>query len=290
MVKTSVIYYGNLQSYKFFLRPTGLKQYGRIKDKSLTKHQKMVQNLLKTLALNESLTTWELAKRIHHDNLDKVRTKEKKYRRLLLGRSDRNKRSKGILQLGLVVTEQKMYRNRPTASYRLSLHGILYCIDALEFDNKEIDTIASKYAHILPRVFGKWKKLKKSVGDDVYCLRILSKGLLMDNPQFGDQLIYPVYEIMAYLNIFYKKYFDFITETDLAEQISSWFFSFMLFSLSKKSNNLHDKKTITKLKKIFRDDQELKNWFMDLVCESSQYYYKRAMNLRTFSKDFQELI
>ena len=81
MVKTTQFYYGNLQYYKFFIRPQTKKLYTIGNKKQLTEHQKIVQKLLRAFALNGSMTTWEMAKKIYRNNLDKIRSREKEYRR-----------------------------------------------------------------------------------------------------------------------------------------------------------------------------------------------------------------
>ena len=146
--------FGNLQSYKFHIRPNANQVFGVLdKKKSKTNHQQNVLNLLKVLMLNGSGTTWNMAKNKTPNEISNVRTSEKNYRRLLIGRVDRGKQSDGILQKGLVVKDGKSFRRAPADKYRLSLPGILYCLDVLDPSNKEIDTMTSKYAHILPKVF-----------------------------------------------------------------------------------------------------------------------------------------
>ena len=56
--------------------------------------------------LNGTGTTWDMAKVMDPNDISKVRTREKNYRRLLIGRVDRGKSSEGILQLGLVVKDE----------------------------------------------------------------------------------------------------------------------------------------------------------------------------------------
>ena len=280
MAKNSLFYYGNLQSYKFFIRPQALKLYKTANEKKFSEHQKTVHKLLRNLALNGSMTTWEMAKKIHGKNLEKIRTREKEFRRIFLGRVDRGKHSQGILELGLLEQEEKIYKNRLVTRYRLSLHGILFCIDSLEFDNEEIDTMASKYVNILPKVFGRWSDLKKLVGNDVYKIRILSKGMTMDNIQFSNVPANPLYELMSFLTINYKKNLDHIEEKNLAEQISYWFYIYFLYST--KTNN----QGIKKLKKSFKKNKDIEIWFTDFVELAKQHYTKRRNNLTVFFDDF----
>ncbi len=49
--------------------------------------------------LNGTGTTWDVAKVMVLNDISKVRSREKNYRRLLIGRVDRGKPSEGILQL-----------------------------------------------------------------------------------------------------------------------------------------------------------------------------------------------
>jgi len=280
VVKIPKFYYGNLQSYKFFIRPQAHKLYKTTNDKKLSEHQKTVQMLLRNLALNDPMTTWEMAKKIHKKDLEKIRSREKEFRRIFLGRVDRNKYSQGVIESGLLEQEESIYKNRSITKYRLSLHGILFCIDALEFDNEEINIIASKYANVLPKIFGRWSYLKKILGDDAYKIRILSKGMTMDNIQFSNEDSSPLYELMSFLTINYKKNLDHIEEENLAEQISYWFYIYFLYST--KTNN----QGIKKLKRSFRKDEDLEKWFLLFVESAKEYYSKRKDRLTVFFDDF----
>ena len=265
---------GNLESYKLYTRPTAYQRYGSsyVKDESSSKHKKNVQQVLEILALNGSLTTWEMAKIKLVGDLSRTKTKEKEYRRLLVGRTDRGKSSSGILDVGLIMKDGKSYKRYPGDKYRLTLHGILYCLDVLNLTKNQIDIMASKYAHILPKVFGKWEFLKTIIGDNVYKLKILSKGLLLNNLEIALRLNPPMYELMSYLIIKYKKNFEYIKEEDLANQISLWFYT----------NLLYDKTTISKkkisntkkLENIFSNDEEIKKWYFEFFNESKLYYKK----------------
>jgi len=173
--------FGNLQAYKFHIRPTAQRLFGDFSQIKKTKHQQNIQHLLRILMLSGTGTTWDMAKVMVLNDISRVRTREKNYRRLLIGRVDRGKSSEGILQLGLVVKDGKSFKRAPADQYRLSLHGILYCLDTLKPTNNEIDIISSKYSHILPKVFGKWDYLKSIIGKDLYNLKILAKGMLLDD-------------------------------------------------------------------------------------------------------------
>ena len=135
--------YGNLHAYKMYTRPIAQRLFGAysFRKKQGIKHHENVQRALEILALNCTLTTWGMAK-THLDDSGGIRTKEKEYRRLLVGRTARGKHTIGLLESGLVVKDGKSYVKAPADQYRLSLHGILYCLDVLDLTDKQIDVIA----------------------------------------------------------------------------------------------------------------------------------------------------
>ena len=266
--------FGNLQNYKLYLRTNAHSHYGSDEHKKskLSKHQQNVQNLLKIMSKNMPMTTWDLAKVSISNDISKLREREKIYRRLLVGRKDKGKHSDGILNLGLVIKDGKSLKTGIADKYRLSLYGILYCIDVLDLSEKEIDKIAEKYFNILPRVFGKWKYLKSKIGNKVYGIKLLANGLLADNPQIQIQQGIPFYELMSYVHIKYQRNFEHMSEEKLAEQISYWFYINLLYQpIQKKVNNTG----ISGLNEIFEMDKELKKWFLIFFKESKKYYYER---------------
>jgi len=275
--------FGNLQAYKFHIRPTAHRLFGDFSQIKKTKHQQNVQNLLQILMLTGTGTTWDLAKIMVLNDMSKVRTREKNYRRLLIGRVDRGQSSEGILQLGLVVKDGKSHKRAPADQYRLSLHGILYSLDVLRPTNNEIDILASKYSHILPKIFGKWDYLKSIIGKDVYNLKILAKGMLLDDQKSGEFSSFPFHELMLFLTIKYSKNIQSISEHDLADQISFWFYTSLLYNpkqyLDKRKRTLG----IKKLMRIFQDDKELANWYMSFFNETKAFYKEglQILNLTT---------
>ena len=270
---------GNLESYKLYTRPTAHKLYGSVylQNTSL-KHKKNVQQLLEILALNGTLTTWEMAKIKLAGDLSGTKTKEKEYRRLLVGRTDRGKSSLGILDMGLITKHGKSYKRYPGDKYRLTLHGILYCLDVLDLSENQIDNMASNYAIFLPKVFGKWDYLKSIIGQDVYKIQILSKGLLLNNLDIALKVDPPLYELMSYITVKYKKNFEYIEEADLANQISLWFYTNLLYK-PKNSPTRNTYSNIERLQKIFFGDKEIQKWYLAFFEESKLYYKKRLDNI-----------
>lgn len=272
--------YGNLQNYKLYLRPNAHAHYGSPDEgrSALSKHQQNVQNLLMIMGRNESMTTWDLAKISVPNDMSKLREREKVYRRLIVGRKDKGKHSDGILDLGLIVKDGKSFKTGTADKYRLSLYGILYCIDVLNLDKREIDKIAEKYSPVLPKVFGKWKYVKSKVQDRVYGIKFLANGLLADNPQIQVRRGIPFYELMSYVHIKYQRNFEHIAEDKLAEQISYWFYINLLYQPIQKHNSTSDE--IGGLDEIFDGDEELRKWFVIFFKESKKYFYERYSILR----------
>ena len=268
-------YIGNLESYKLYTRPTAHRLYGStFLHTDLSKHKKNVQQILEILALNGSLTTWEMAKIKLAGDLSGTKTKEKEYRRLLVGRTDRGNRSNGVLHVGLIIKDGKSYKRNPGDQYRLSLHGVLYCLDVLDMTKNQIDVMTKEYAHILPRVFGKWEFLKSIIGDDVYKLRILSKGLLLNNLELALRLDPPMYELMSYLSIKYKKNFEYIEENDLANQISLWFYTNLVYDKNNSPKNIISN---SKIQLILDHDNDIRQWYLEF-CEEAKKYYKKSLD------------
>lgn len=269
--------YGNLYAYKLYTRPTARRLFGNFsfRRKSVSKHQENIQSMLEILALNGSLTTWGMAKTHLSNDNTAIRTREKEYRRLLLGRKDRGKRTMGVMDIGLVLKDGKNQLRGSSDLYRLSLHGMLYCLDVLDLTNKQIDIMVSKYSHILPQVFGKWDYLKSTIKDETYRLKILASGLFLDNVQVTKITRFPVYEILTYLSIKYQNNFEYIEEKDLADQISYWFYTSLLLPsrLSSKSKEFH--MNVRAWKKVFEGDQELKDWYYKFLNESIKFYEDR---------------
>lgn len=269
----------NLLTYKYYIRPTAHRLYGY--DESGTKHQKNVQRILKLLALNGPMTTWDMAKIRFHNDIEKIRSKEKEYRRLLVGRTDRGKHSDGILDLKLVLIDSKSTKRNPGNKYRLSLFGILYCLDRLHLEKSEIDKMAKNYEVILPLVFGKWDFLKSIVGDNVYNLSLLGKGLLfdnlhiltIDNPEF--------YELISFFNIKSNQLSQSLDENKIGELISLWFYITLLYFPNLKSEK--KKNTAFLLKRILKKEKTVRHWFLDYVDTAKKYYNERSNILEAIS-------
>ena len=263
-----------------YTRPTAQRTFGTVsfRKKSSPKRHENIQTVLEILALNGTLTTWGMAK-THLRDTANIRSKEKEYRRLLLGRNSRGKHLPGLMEIGLIVKDGKSMLKAPADQYRLSLHGMLYSLDVLDMTEKQIDQMAEKYSTVLPMVFGKWQYLKKIIGNEVYRLRILAGGLFMDNIQISNITKFPVYELMTYLNIKYQNNFEQINEEDLANQISYWFYTTLLVPSKFRTTGRRTHLEITKWKKIFKD-AELKKWYYAFVDDAIRFYESKFKSIK----------
>ena len=263
--------FGNLQSYRSYTQPMAKQLFGdtSFRKKRKSHHQENVQKILEYLALRGSMTTWEMAK-LQFSDISSIRTREKDLRRLLVGRRDRGRKSPGVLDVGLVVTENSKTK-QSSKSYRLSLHGILYCLDVLDFTQKEIDTMAIKYSKVLPMIFGKWDYLKSIIDDDVYRIRMLAEGLFLDNIHITKISKLPIFEIITYLNVKYQDYYENIDEKKLADQISYWYYTTLLISSMNKKD---EKQELNRWKEIF-NDKKIQKWYFDFIDEVSKFYSDR---------------
>ena len=278
--------YGNLQAYKMHIRPhiqeilygDGYKKIPK------NKHAENIIRLLEILARNGTSTTWQIAKYEIRNDMEKLRTREKEYRRLLIGRNDKKRHNIGLLELGLVVQDGVNFNRGPAAQYRLSLHGVLYCIDILDLDDDKIDQIATTYSNILPKVFGKWEFLKSIIDKDIYKIKILSKGIILDNLIPLRESDFPLSEIMSFVHIKYNPKFENIDEDELSDQISFWFYTNLLYHPIKQINNKTEKKTSfhSALAKILDKDLTLKRWYNSFLAEVKKYNKSQYFTIRKF--------
>jgi len=270
----------NLLSYKYFIRKQASKIYGKNQSKST--HQQNVHNILRILALNGDMTTCEMAKIKFATDNEMIRTKEKEYRRLLVGRVDRGHHSEGIIDLNLVLVDSKSTKRNPGNRYRLSIFGILFCLDSLNLSNSEIDKMAEKHQIVLPKIFGKWNFLKSLIGDNVYNIKLLGKGLLFDNPNIINVENPRFLELISYFNIKSNYMSQSMNEKVMGELIAYWFYITLLYLPNlQKEKKMKDTDKILKI--IFSKDLDLQQWFSEFISEAQIFYKERSKVLEGIS-------
>lgn len=250
-------------SYKIYIRPTAQKLYGG-SAKSNVQHHIYIHDILYALFVGGTSTTWNMAK-INFKSLNDIRLHEKIYRRILIGRTDRGVYSPGMLNLGLVA--RVSVEGRPYSHYRLSPHGILYCMDTFDPTRREIKKVVKHYEFLLPKIFGRWKLLEQILGSDIHGLRILAKGMYLINLLLA-RPDSPLYELMSFIHVKYRRFLESIEESDLVEQISYWFYTFLLYD------------NVENLKKILAQDSELREWYSDFYRQAMDHYAQRLRAIK----------
>jgi len=269
--------YGNLMSYKHHVRPAAYRTYGAPSG-GRTSHQENVQGILRILSLNGACTTWDVAKiGLRTDDVGLIRAKEKQHRRLFLGRYDTKRRFAGILDLGLAV---RVRGRGPYSRYRLSPHGILYCMDVLRPSDTDVDSMASRYADVLPRIFGRWAGLRSALGGEAYKpLRVLSRGLLLDSPHMAGGEA-PLHELMSFIHVKYSRNYESICEPDLAEQISYWFYTFLLYADPGGAHAGGPGGRAGRTAAMLGADGEMHDWYADFFRRARGHYIERLRAVR----------
>lgn len=259
--------YGNLASYKHCTRPAAHLMYGGYAGPR-TRHQKGMRDILYALFKHGSCTTWEVARIILRTrDISQVRAAEKECRRLFAGRHDAKRRSGGMLDTGLVAREQDGARSR----YRLTIHGMLYCIDAMSPSGAEMDLAAAAHAGVVPLVLGRWDALREALGGDAYTpLRVLAKGILLDGQGAGGA---PLHEAMLFLGAKYHRRYESISEAELAEQLSYWYYTFLLFREPEDAQDGGGRPR--RLRGVMRSDAKLLEWYGGFLAEAASYYEDR---------------
>ncbi|MGH1522437.1 MAG: hypothetical protein ACRBB2_08845, partial [Nitrosopumilus sp.] len=157
-------------------------------------------------------------------------------------------------------------------------------IDILDLDENTLDQIATTYSNILPKVFGKWDFLKSILNKDIYKIKILSKGIILDNLIPLQESDFPLSELMSFIHIKYKQKFENIDEADLAEQISLWFYTNLLYRSAKKirSKTGKQKSFHTMLANVLSKDPNLKRWYNEFLVEVKIHNKNQYFTIKKF--------
>jgi len=266
---------GNIQAFRNLVLPVSEELFGSRFSTSLSKHKQYVQEMLKLLSLNGSMTTWELAKSSIILDLDSMRSRDKVFRRLILGRTDRGKSNPGVLDIGLVTTTNSI----PNSSnkYRLSAHGLLYCLAVLDLSDDEINRIVSNYSDIFPKIFAKWSLINSYFKNSIELLKKIGDTYVYENRHLTKFTSFPFVEINDYIHTKYVNFYESISESDFADEVSYWFFTNLPIEYVLTGKNTH--KLLENWTCLFEEDLDLKNWYYSFLLEMKNFYLVRFAKL-----------
>lgn len=237
------------------------------------KHREFIVRMLRYVSLNGNASTWQFGLNCFK-NLP-LRTGDMMARRILEGRKDnKKKKSPGIIELGLLSYQSKEGKIR-RKNYQLTLYGLLYSIKNCKFTSKEMYQIARVNESLIPLIFKKsWYLEKKKIGLEP--LKLISSGRLENNTSFINQL--PYYEIMNFLLLFRNDHEK--TKEDLSTFISFWFYTYLMWSLSKNKNKVSES-----WKNFFWDNSDLRSWYSGLLLQVRQFYHLRSQIIEKELRD-----
>ena len=111
----------------------------------------------------------------------------------------------------------------------------------------------------------------------------MAKGIFLDNVQTSKISKIPVYEILTFLSTKYLDNFENIDEQDLAEQISSWYYTQLL--IPRRANKQKSSVEYEKwYKLIMKQDNEIRNWYQSFLDEVTQFYEERFKVVKKLKK------
>jgi hypothetical protein len=247
---------------------SGLKKYIHFVQKMDQKlerdsiHNKNIVVILRYMALNSESSVREIANNCltHVSFL----TSERMIQRLFHGRTDRKKKSLGLIEDGIV--------QKTGDTFSLSFFGLLYAIKLCNFTTCNFNKIAKNYKEMLPYIFGKNEYLSKN--------KISLKPLIViadgnpDRLERSIQASIPYQELYNYLNSQIPKMA--ISEASFRNYVSLWFYTYLLW------DNTFNAKMIRKWKKIISTDNELKMWYTGFLFGAREFYSNRFKMTKCF--------
>jgi len=247
---------------------SGLRKYAEFvqkMDKKLERdydHKENVVTILRYIALNGESSIREIA--INCITHVSFLTSDRMVRRLFNGRKDRDKRSPGLIQDGLI----KEIDN----SVSLSFFGLLYAIKLCNFTPRNLNKIAKNYEKMLPYVFGKNEILSKNK-ISLKPLEIIADGN-PDRLELSMHVPIPYQELYNYLNTQIPR--KAVSEALFRNYVSLWFYTHLLwdYTIIKKMNR--------KWKKIILIDNEIKMWYGNFLSGAMEFYVNRFEITKNF--------
>ena len=238
------------------------------------KHKRNVVAILKFLALNGKTTAWNIT--IHSMPKTSIQNADRIVRRILSGRTDREKYSPGLIE-DRVVTEEPS--NKKEFYFELTFFGLLYSIKLCNFTSKELYQVAKNYEDFLPYVFGKHEYLKKNKVS-LIPLKIFAEGK-MSKLERSMQVNVHYQELFNYLNSQFPR--SAISEREFRNYASYWFYSYLLWDF-----RVNKKMTIKKWHKIISNDYKIGLWYSAMITGALQFYSDRFQTTKQFLQSIQK--
>ena len=228
------------------------------------KHQNNIRKILRFLSLHGVSPASEIVEQCFQKA--NFRQQTTTVQRIMKGRTDRRKYSKGLIKEKLVNKFKINNKNH----YELTLYGILYSIRINTFSKNEFLKLAENNIDILPKIFGKAELLKK-YGFDLTGLNEISKldSLRLFSP---NSAIFWFSDLTKYL---LSKHSTIVTTREgFANFISLWFYTNLL-----NYNKSKPKQSIKIFHKLIKSDNDLSLWYSGFLIEAAHHYEKSSKQL-----------
>lgn len=259
----------SVEDYQEFLK----RADARIKMNA--EHGQNIKRILRFLAFrNKTATTWDFRR----ECFSKFRDKEGETmaRRILCGRTDRGKRSVGLVDLGIVSKIIDKSDPSSSASYELTLYGLLYAIRVCDFSNKELFKVARNHPEMIPYVFGKADYLE-SKHVNLEPLRIIANGEIR---RFESSMLtsIPYHDLLSFLLTEYLERW-LMPQDQFVNFISLWFYTYLMLASAKKNRTVSKKWA-----EVMWSDDEIVLWYGAFMSQASEFYEKRSNHIRALLK------
>lgn len=261
---------------------SSLKDYAKFsndldqKMKRNTRHAQYTDKILRYLAQNGGVSTWDLALKCFKNH--NPRQGDMMSRRIFEGRTDRGKQSPGLRELGVV----KISNPKKNGVYQLTTFGFLYSIKKCHFSKNELYQVAENNKNVFPMIFKKIKYFR----ENKISLKPLEKIANSELGELNEKTIsnIPYYEIMSYLRVYKNK------QLKIIDFISLWFYTYSLFSLTG-----NESKTISiAWRLIIIENKDIQKWYSLFLDEVIEFYNHRhnilSKSLIILNKDIQDPI
>jgi hypothetical protein len=227
-------------------------------------HRSNVCKILECLALSGKATTWDIRKYCFPSLNDKQA--DSMVRRILVGRKDRGRISKGLVDYGLVERIRNT-SNTDIRKYKLTIHGLLYSSLESKYTSKQWYQIARHNEELIPHIFRQCDYLENN-RVTLNLVRSIANG---EFPRMDEMRTKPLpyHEINDYLRIKFAKK---LGVSEFAEFIAFWFYTFQMYVFWAENKETCFKRW----KKLVSSNAEINKWYSDMINEVLEFYQNRG--------------